>query len=212
MEFTDKNDFTVKYTSKDHFDKDLELFRKYCPNSKLHSDLRRVNSFNRRKLDGYMLWELLDKISLHEILTNREVSGNRPEAATKPPVPPADPIHPENEFVSADTHPEDETEPATHPVPESDPGTPAETPESHTEESTETPAEETPAPPIDLSSADEKLKELAKRIDYLEENVGVNESDIDYLREELNDKDASIEELERKIAELEANPPVKKKE
>lgn len=71
MNFKEKNDFLVKYTSGEHFYKDYELFKIHCPNSRLHSDLKRVNSFNRKKLDGLMLWELLGKISSEEILNNR---------------------------------------------------------------------------------------------------------------------------------------------
>lgn len=72
MKFTEKNNFIVKHTSKDHFYKDQELFKVHCPNSRIHADLKRVNSFNRKKLDGLMLWELLDKVSPEDILKNRE--------------------------------------------------------------------------------------------------------------------------------------------
>ena len=73
MKFTEKNEFVSKHTSADHFSKDLELFKIHCPNNRLHADLKRVNSFNRQKLDGLMLWELLDKISPEKILKNREI-------------------------------------------------------------------------------------------------------------------------------------------
>lgn len=72
MKFTEKNDFVVKHTSEEYFSKDLELFKVYYPNSNLHSDLKRVNSFNRKKLDGAMLYVLLDKLTPEEILKNRE--------------------------------------------------------------------------------------------------------------------------------------------
>lgn len=75
MKFTDKNNFIVKHKSERFFDKDLELFQKHCPNSKLHSDLKRVNTFNRSILVGQMLYELLDKVSPEEILNNR---ANKP--------------------------------------------------------------------------------------------------------------------------------------
>ena len=71
MKFTEKNDFLVKHTSEEHFSKDRELFKTHCPNSRLHADLKRANSFNRKKLDGLMLYELLDKVSPEEILNNR---------------------------------------------------------------------------------------------------------------------------------------------
>ena len=71
MKFQEKNDFLVKHKSEEHYDSDLKLFKEHCPNSRLHSDLKRANSFNRKKLNGDMLWELLDKISAEEILKNR---------------------------------------------------------------------------------------------------------------------------------------------
>ena len=72
MKFTEKNNFIVRHTSKEYFSKDRELFKTHCPNSRLHADLKRVNSFNQKKLDGLMLWELLDKVSPEDILENRE--------------------------------------------------------------------------------------------------------------------------------------------
>jgi len=74
MDFIKKNDFIVKHKKKEHFDSDLELFKKHCPNSKLHDSLKRVNSFNKSILDGQMLYELLDKVSPEEILKFRGVS------------------------------------------------------------------------------------------------------------------------------------------
>jgi len=117
-----------------------------------------------------MLYILLDKVSIEDILKNREEKSVE-------------------EFVSVETPPEDETKLETSSVPPVDSVSPTDS-----------------VPP-----AEEKLKELAKRIDELEENVGINESDINDLRYELNDKDASIEAFETKIAELEARPTVKKR-
>ena len=86
MEFKEKNDFVVKHTSADHFDKDLELFKAHCPNSRLHSDLKRVNSWTKNKLDGLMLWELLNKLTSEEILKNRGVEIVPAEKTPKAPV------------------------------------------------------------------------------------------------------------------------------
>ena len=72
MKFTEKNDFIVKHKASKHFEKDLELFKKHCPNSRLHNDLKRVNTFTRYQLDGRMLYELIDKVSPEEILENRK--------------------------------------------------------------------------------------------------------------------------------------------
>ena len=72
MKFTEKNDFIVKNKEVEYFSKDLELFKKSCPSSKLHSDLKSLNSFNRSKLHGLILGELLDKVGPEDILKNRE--------------------------------------------------------------------------------------------------------------------------------------------
>jgi len=73
MKFKEKNDFVVKHTSVEYFDKDLELFKVHCSRSKLHLDLDRVNTWNKKKLDNLMLWELLDKVSADDILKNRGI-------------------------------------------------------------------------------------------------------------------------------------------
>jgi len=92
MDFIKKNDFIVKNKKKEHFEKDLELFKKHCPNSRLHIDLKRVNSFNKVILVGLMLNELLEKVSPEEILKNRvKVDTPLPPATDQqvpaPPVP-----------------------------------------------------------------------------------------------------------------------------
>ena len=177
LPFTQKNDLVVKHKTKKYFSKDLELFQKHCPSNPLNNDLARANEFSFERLDGQMLYILLDKVPIDEILKNRE---EKPVEETV-----VDPVPPVEENV---------VDP-TDPVP---------------------PVEETVVPPTDpifpVNPDEEKLKELAKRIDELEENIEINESDIDDLRNELNDKDASIETLESKIAELEARPAVKKKD
>ncbi|NDV45813.1 hypothetical protein D0T49_01950 [Paludibacter sp. 221] len=73
MKFTEKNNFIVKHKSKVYFDKDLELFKQHCSGSPLHVDLKRVNSFTMEKLDGMMLYELLEKCTPEEILKNRGI-------------------------------------------------------------------------------------------------------------------------------------------
>ena len=84
MKFQEKNEFVVKHTSDVNYSQDLELFKEHCPNSRLHTDLKRVNSFNKKKLDGLMLWELLDKVTPADILKNRgvEISPMKEETAT----------------------------------------------------------------------------------------------------------------------------------
>jgi hypothetical protein len=73
MKFTDKNDFIVKNKNGAFLRRDYDLFLKHCPNSRLHSELKHANSFNKGILDGHMLFELLDKVSAEEILKNREI-------------------------------------------------------------------------------------------------------------------------------------------
>ncbi|WP_352422252.1 hypothetical protein [Proteiniphilum sp.] len=71
MEFTKKNDFIVKNKKEEYFQADLDMFKKNCPNSRLNDELKRLNSFNRSKIHGMILVELLDAASIEEILSNR---------------------------------------------------------------------------------------------------------------------------------------------
>jgi hypothetical protein len=173
LSFSQKNDLVVKHKAKKHFGKDLELFQKHFPSNKLMNDLARANEFSFERLDGQMLYILLDKVSVNEILENRNerfeeqiIQEKQPADIDKNKNPIIPPVLPGNE-------------PIVPPVSE----------------------EETA-----------KMKELSKRIDELEENVEINESDIEYLRDELSNKDASIEALESKISELELKATVKKKD
>jgi len=78
ISFIQKNDLIVKYTSGQHFNKDLELFQKHFPSNKLNTSLARANMHTYARLDGAMLNLLLDKISIDEILQNR--NQERPES------------------------------------------------------------------------------------------------------------------------------------
>jgi len=147
LSFSQKNDLVVKHKEKKHFGKDLELFQKYFPSHRLMNDLARANAFSFEGLDGQMLYLLLDKVSMEDILKNREKKS----------------------VVSIE-----------------------------------------PQPTLE-AMAKEKLEELSKRIDALQDDIETNESDISDLRSELEDKDTSIETLEGKIAELETQSAVKKK-
>ncbi|MEA4918141.1 hypothetical protein [Proteiniphilum sp.] len=71
MEFVKKNDFIVKNKKEEYFQKDLDLFKMHCPMSGLHTEVKRLNSFNRSKIHGMILVELLDKVSIEDILANR---------------------------------------------------------------------------------------------------------------------------------------------
>ena len=72
LSFSQKNDWVVKYKSKKYFDKDLELFKKYFSYGRLMNDLARANEFTFERLDGQILYLLVDKVSIEEILKNRE--------------------------------------------------------------------------------------------------------------------------------------------
>ncbi|MCL1942558.1 MAG: hypothetical protein FWF54_03290 [Candidatus Azobacteroides sp.] len=76
MKFSEKNDFVVKHKNSDFFCRDLELYKKYYPNSELNRELARANSHTSTRLDGQILFELLDKVSPGEILENRTRNEN----------------------------------------------------------------------------------------------------------------------------------------
>ena len=82
MDIIKKNNLLVKHKNGKHFESDLILFRRYCPSSSIHANLERVNSFNRHILDGQMLYELLDKVSMEVILANREGATKEVPAET----------------------------------------------------------------------------------------------------------------------------------
>jgi L-fucose mutarotase/ribose pyranase (RbsD/FucU family) len=59
-----------------HFDADLQLFQRRFPRHNLHRELARINSVNREKLCGQMIYALLDAFSAEEILHNRGLKTN----------------------------------------------------------------------------------------------------------------------------------------
>ena len=75
MDFIKKNDFIVKHKSEKDFEQDLCLYKQHFPESRLHPELKRASSYNKRTLDGYMLNELLDKVSADDILANRKAAA-----------------------------------------------------------------------------------------------------------------------------------------
>jgi DNA repair exonuclease SbcCD ATPase subunit len=78
MDIAKKNDFIVKHKNPMFFEKDLELFKKHCPDSRLHANLKRVNSWNKHILCGQMLYELLDKVAPEVVIKNRETTSEPP--------------------------------------------------------------------------------------------------------------------------------------
>ena len=83
LSFSQKNDLVLKHKAKKHFSKDLELFQKHFPSSKLMNELGLDNEFTFERLDGQMLYLLLDKISLDEILSNREETQADPSVEVR---------------------------------------------------------------------------------------------------------------------------------
>jgi len=79
LSFSQKNDLVVKHKAKKHFGKDLVLFQKHLPSDRLMNELGRATEFAFERLDGQMLYLLLDKVSIEDILSNRE-SKEQPEA------------------------------------------------------------------------------------------------------------------------------------
>lgn len=71
--FEEKNRIIIQSASADYFEKDKALFFKYCSSPKLERDIQRANTFTYAKVDGQMLNELLNKLTLEEILVNRGV-------------------------------------------------------------------------------------------------------------------------------------------
>ncbi len=50
---------------------DLDLFKKTFPYHKLNNELARVNAYNKKRLHGAILYELLSKVSKEDIEKNR---------------------------------------------------------------------------------------------------------------------------------------------
>ena len=69
--FEEKNRIIIQNASAEHFEKDKALFFKHCSNPKLERDIQRANAFTYAKVDGQILSELLNKLTLEEILANR---------------------------------------------------------------------------------------------------------------------------------------------
>ena len=216
MKFQDKNDFIVKNTSAQHFEKDLQLFKKHCPKSRLHSELNRVNSFTRKKLDGYMLNELLDKITVDEILKNRGVkTGSRNKNISPPtgsPAPPA-PDKGMNPLASNSPAPSPPA-PSVPPVPPAPDNKKLEALEQRikTFENLEKRIKVLEASWEYTEDEISGLKELQEQISDLEESQDDAASDISDLQDALNEKDTLIAQLQAKIEELEKKTVKKKDE
>lgn len=70
--FEEKNRIIIQIASASNFEKDKDLFFKHCSKPKLEKDINRANEFTFAKVDAQMLNELLNYLTLEEILANRE--------------------------------------------------------------------------------------------------------------------------------------------
>ena len=88
MKFAEKNNFVIQNADSKEFFNDLELFKKHFPNDRLNHDLARANTITYHRLDGSMLFRLLEKVSPEEILENR-LKAKAPESPSdlKPEIP-----------------------------------------------------------------------------------------------------------------------------
>ena len=72
LSFPQINNLVIRHKSKVHFGKDLELFKSKITDHRLMKELSRATSFSYEKLDGQMIFEMLNKgVSIDEILENR---------------------------------------------------------------------------------------------------------------------------------------------
>jgi hypothetical protein len=197
MKFTEKNNFIVKHTSKEHFSKDLELFKIHCPNSRLHADLKRVNSFNQKKLDGLMLLELLNKVFPEDILKNRvttpeeiiiETIDQAKEILVKMEI---DPKKVSEEFLSENV------------------GKPAKDFQSIMEVLKPSLVGENKILTLSIPPSDElplahELENKAQELDEKEEELTDKELELEEKEESLEEKAQELEDKEKELSEKEA--------
>ncbi|MDR0681751.1 MAG: hypothetical protein LBG15_07890 [Dysgonamonadaceae bacterium] len=85
ISFEEKNNFVVKEKSVQYFSTDLELFKKHFPTHRLNNELARANSFTYERLDGQMIYSLLDVVSKDAILKNRGIEVSEKPKNPKTP-------------------------------------------------------------------------------------------------------------------------------
>ena len=201
LSFTEKNNFVLRRKDAKYFSLDLDLFRRTFLTHKLNTELSRANLHTYDRLDGQMLYALLDALPPDDILANRngtlpttgEAKTSAPEAENPAPNPKNGPLPTPNEAKTS--APE-----AENPAPNPKNG-PLPTPN---EAKTSAPEAENPA-------IVEELKTLNQRVDDLETGNELNSDEIDGLRSALDDSETSIEDLQSAIEELEKKAFNKKK-
>lgn len=73
LSFAEKNRLLVKHKNPEYFHKDLELFKKHYAGHNLNNELANVTKFTKGRLSEQILYLLLDKLSIDEILENRGI-------------------------------------------------------------------------------------------------------------------------------------------
>jgi hypothetical protein len=95
LSFTEKNSFVLRHRSAKYFSLDLDLFRRHYLTHRLNSDLARANMHTYERLDGQMLYVLLDSVPPEEILAGRN------PVAEPPAKPGSENPGPENQEIEA---------------------------------------------------------------------------------------------------------------
>ena len=72
LSFPEKNRALQQLKNEVYFDVDRVLFKKVCPQSRLINELGRANRFTKASIGGRMISEMLNVISVEEIIANRE--------------------------------------------------------------------------------------------------------------------------------------------
>ena len=84
LSFTEKNNFVLRHKAARYFSPDLELFRRTFLTHRLNTELSRANLHTYDRLDGQMLYVLLDALPPGDILANRNPPPSTPEEAKNP--------------------------------------------------------------------------------------------------------------------------------
>jgi hypothetical protein len=83
ISFTEKNDFVLRHKGAKYFSLDLDLFRRHFPTHRLNTDLSRANLHTFERLDGQMLYVLLEVVGPEDILAAR-TGTPQPEPSVSP--------------------------------------------------------------------------------------------------------------------------------
>lgn len=83
LTISEKTELTQELTDNRFFYEDLELFKSKFPYSKLNTELTRVNEYNQKRLQGQIIYNLLDVVSKKEINANRKKKEAKLKVATE---------------------------------------------------------------------------------------------------------------------------------